>query len=436
MQKAESAQGWVAGVERSEPPGGWLALDPGHPRLAQQRASPPAKRHYFPLSTARCPLPTAHCPLPTAYCLLILVMVACAGCARKLDTAYGQRKGAATYSVNGTAVLADMFEAAGHEVYSWRWLSPRVRDRADCIVWFPDDFEPPSKEVRDWLEDWLLGGSDDLLSDWQVQQPGRTLIYVCRDFDAAAWYWENVKSGAPPEQVMRIEKAAAAAKTDFETDRQAIPANEDCQWFTVNGKSQPRQVRTLQGPWAEGIDASQVEIGLRGRIEAADSAEVLLRSEGDVLVAREERNGGQLIVVANGSFLLNLPLVNQEHRKLAGELIEQVGPPRQTVVFLESDPGGPPIHDEDPSAQVPTGMEVFFRWPTGWILWHFTAIGIIFCFLRWPILGLPRQLQPESTSDFGKHVQALAELLERSGDRGYAERRLAHYQQTAKGSEQ
>jgi len=363
-------------------------------------------------------------------------LLASTGCSQRIDTAYGQRKGAATYSVNGTAVLGDMFDAAGHEVFSWRWLSPRVRDRADCIVWFPDDFEPPSQEVRDWLEDWLLGGSDDLLSDWLVEQPGRTLIYVCRDFDAAAWYWEKVKSGAPPEQIKRIEKAAAAAQDDFQIDRQAIPAEEDCQWFTVQGKSQPRQVRTLRGPWAEGIDASQVEIELNGRIEPPDGAELLLGSEGDVLVTRQQRNGSQLIVVANGSFLLNLPLVNHEHRKLAGKLIEEVGQPRQTVVFLESDPGGPPIHDEDPSAQVPTGMEIFFRWPTGWILWHFAALGIMFCFSRWPIFGLPRQLQRDSTSDFGKHVEALAELLQRSGDRGYAERRLAHYRQTTKSSEQ
>ncbi len=34
--------------------------------------------------------------------------------------------------------------------------------------------------------------------------------------------------------------------------------------------------------------------------------------------------------MANGSFLLNLPLVNHEHRKLAGKLIDAVGPPGKT----------------------------------------------------------------------------------------------------------
>jgi hypothetical protein len=368
--------------------------------------------------------------------LLALLCGISAGCSRRIDTTYGQRKGAATYSVNGTAVLGDMFKAAGHDVYSWRWLSPRIRQRADCIVWFPDDFEPPSEEVRMWLEDWLVDRPGYALHDWLVEQPGRTLIYVCRDFDAAAWYWDKVKSGAPPEQAPRIKKAADTAQDDFEIHRQAIPAEEDCEWFTVKGKYQPRTVRTLAGPWAEGIDASKLEIELGGRIDASDSTEeVLLESEGDALVTREQRDGGQLIVIANGSFLLNLPLVNHEHRKLAGKLIKQVGPPRKTVVFLESESGGPPIRDEDPAAEVPTGMEVFFRFPTGWILWHFAAIGIVFCLSRWPIFGLPLHLKPDSTSDFGKHIQALAELLERSGDRAFALGRLAHYQQTSKSSE-
>ena len=285
----------------------------------------------------------------------MLLLVTSTGCrSERIDTVYGQRSGpAASTSVNGTAVLGEMFEQAGHSVFSWRTLSPRLLERTDCIVWFPDDFRPPSPAVRECLEQWL------------EDAPGRTLIYVGRDFDAAASYWEKVKPGAPPDQAKRIEKAAAALKNDFNTDRQAIPAEENCGWFTVKGKSQPRKVRTLQGKWAEDIDASQVEIELCGRTLAADAAEVLLGSEGDVLVTREQWDASQLIVVVNGSFLLNLPLVNHEHRKLAGKLIREVGPPRKTVVFLESDSGGPPIRGEDPP-EPPTWAEIL-------IFCHFVA---------------------------------------------------------------
>jgi len=136
--------------------------------------------------------------------------------------------------------------------------------------------------------------------------------------------------------------------------------------------------------------------------------------------------------VANGSFLLNASLVNHEHRKLAGKLIDEVGPPSQTVVFLESGRSGPTISEKDPSAAVPTGMEILTVSPICWIFLQFAVVGVLFCFSRWPIFGLPRQLPADAPSDFGKHIRAVAELLGRSRDRAYAMARVLNYQQTTK----
>ena len=124
-----------------------------------------------------------------------------------------------------------------------------------------------------------------------------------------------------------------------------------------------------------------------------------------------------------------MPLVNHEHRKLAGKLIDEIGPPGQKVVFLESDAGGPPIRDKDPTLGTPTGLEIFNLWPTNWILLHLAAAGVIFCFVRWPIFGRPRRLPRAAPSDFGRHITAEAELLKRSADRTYAAARLLHYRQ-------
>ncbi len=136
-----------------------------------------------------------------------------------------------------------------------------------------------------------------------------------------------------------------------------------------------------------------------------------------------------MIVVANGSFLLNLPLVNHEHRKLAGKLIAAVGPPAQTVVFLESYADGPPIRDKDPVADAVNGWEVFNHWPTNWILLHLAAVGILFCFARWPIFGRANSVETVSSSDFARHVDALADLLKRSRDRAFAMERILNYRQ-------
>ena len=358
-----------------------------------------------------------------AVVLLCIVTAGCSGCSDGIETPYGQRAapGAAS-SVNGTAVLAEMFEQAGHQVISRARLTPRVRENADCIVWFPDSFGAPSPDVCEWMEDWLY------------EQPGRTLVYVGRDFDAAGFYWQKVLPDVPAEQQKEVRRRLAKAQTDFQTARGGVSASTGCDFFTIDGQYRPRKVRSLSGDprWVEDVDPSKLEIELCGRFTPSDFADVLLESEGDALVTREWWDQGQVIVVTNGSFLLNLPLVNHEHRKLAGQLIEDVGPPGQNVVFLESRWGGPPILDEEPTVKLPTGMEIFHEWPANWILLQLSIVGILFCFWRFPIFGRPLTPRPEGTSDFGKHIQALGELLQQSQDRAYAMTRILHYQQTTR----
>ncbi len=357
------------------------------------------------------------------WCVLTVgvLLLALSGCRQELETEYGQRKGIVGYrSVNGTAVLGEMFEQRGHAVFSWNSLSPRLQEHADVIVWFPDDFRPPEAEVCNWLDEWL------------EDKPGRTLIYVGRDFDAAPWYWSEVLPSAPADQRSEFLSEKSTAESSFVRDRSVLGKSESCPWFTIDGQSQPCSVSALQGrrAWTEGVDASQAAIKLNSRIVPADHAEALLRSGQDVLVSRQDRGEGQLIVVANGSFLLNAMLTNHENRKLAGRLIDEVGPPEKTVAFLESYAGGPPIRDDDMLPRVPTGMEIFQVWPTNWILLHLAIVGVIFCFVRYPIFGRPREPSVEGRSDFGKHIEAMAEMLERSGDATYAQERLLHYRET------
>jgi hypothetical protein len=355
--------------------------------------------------------------------LLLATCALLAGCGQELDTAYGQRKGPGSEkSVNGTGVFGEMCVRAGHKVHSGAALSPRLAERADCILWFPDDFEPPSDAVRTWFHEWL------------VQQPGRTLIYVGRDFDAARWYWKRIKPDTPDGLQSELQRRLSEAAADFSTARQKMPPSAKCPWFSVQSQYQPREVHVIKGDpaWTTGIDPARLDIELCGRMKPSEDAKVLLESEGDMLVSREEFDESQLLVVANGSFLLNLPLVNHEHRKLAGKLIEAIGPEGQAVVFIESGSGGPPILAEDPVGGMPTGAEIFSLWPTNWILLHLVIAGVLFCFWRFPILGVPRSPAPRGRSDFGQHVAAMAELLQRTNDRAYAEARLAQYRQKAK----
>jgi hypothetical protein len=353
----------------------------------------------------------------------------------QLPSTYGKRRGSeAAASVNGTAVLADLFKRAGHRVTTMGRLSPKVND-SDIVVWVPDNFKPPTKEQRQFLEDFLEAGVN------------KTVIYVGRDYNAAVEYWDDVQPLVPERQTDEALRRRAETRAAHEAARAKMPATEYARWFTARRDGKPRKVTKLSGEWADGIDPAKAEIYLEGRLDIPVSAdrkaadpeipadfEDLLSSEGDALITRitdEEKWGdGQVIVVTNGSLVLNYPLVNHEHRKIAGKLVAECGSAAGRVVFIESGPDGPAVLDKEPqSAGGP--LDLLKVWPLGPILMHLTVLGIIFCLARSPIFGRPKELPEPPTADFGKHVAALGELLGRTKDQHYAQQRLTQYRQLA-----
>jgi len=328
-------------------------------------------------------------------------------------------------SVNGTDVLAGMFREAGHDVhFRGRIISSEMSD-ADTIVWFPDDFAAPTEEVCNWFDDWL------------AEYPGRTAVFVGRDFNAAPHYWQVMleyqrkKSAAGDAKKQPLDTKVRTAKADHEkpgkdspdktspeTTSQAANLKDEqksCEWFSY--KPEPLvPVKSLDGPWARGIDAAKANISLGTQIQPDGALDELLSTNDHTLVAQLNWpywDGSQLVLVANGSFLLNETLVNHEHRKLAGRLIDAVGE-SGSVVFLESGPGGPPI---DPPYEDASLWTLFGAWPLNLVLLQLAAVGIIFCFARWPIFGRPRRPPEDATADFSKHVAAVGQMLSRTRDR-------------------
>ncbi len=373
--------------------------------------------------------------LRRAICLVLLALLGLSGCSRpdQISDVYGKRRALdGSDSVNGVGVLAEMYDAAGWRVSTWKRLSPKLEE-ATAIVWAPDDFQPPSQEARAWLEEWLNA------------EDGRTLIYIGRDYNAAIAYWRDVLPKAPPEQYLETARRLALAQSEHDEARVGMPEKESVRWFTMRRNGPPRRARELTGPWSEGLDAAQANIVVQGVLDvaqeedqpAADAEalpayqEVLLQAGDDVLiqsVSEDEWSSSEVIVVANGSFLLNYPLVNHQHRILAARLIERCGDPAK-VVFLETGPYGPTISNQEATSDSPTGLEMFTVWPINAILLHVMALGILLLACLYPIFGRPRRLPPAGTSDFGKHIAALGDLLQETREIGYATSRLAHYQQ-------
>ena len=427
----------------------------------------------------------AHARLP---CILLGLLLLTCGCSKpvQLDTTYGRTFGTpGQKSVNGTSVLVEMFEQAGHNVTTVSRFSPRL-EKADTIVWFPDDFQPPSTKHREYLEEWL------------GQQAGRTVIYVGRDYDATADYWNQAMPYAKPEQAAEYHRKRAAAMSDWTAERAQIPAGSFERWFKTDSSLPPRPVTTLEGPWSKGINPTKtnIQLGVRYNIPTLQDRpttdyrelpefEVLLASKQRLVAEASETDAespesqgpaeplalrltsnswydSQIIVVANGSFLLNLPLVNKEHRKLAGHLIEECTP-GGNVVFVESGVGGPPIRKREENPPPRTGFDMLAVWPLNVILLHSIVWMLLVCICLYPIFGRPRKVYgvfgraatrltsplahlllapppagidqedaPHSTGDFGRHLTALGELISLTGKREYAEEKLRYYHEHVK----
>ncbi len=381
---------------------------------------------------------------PRLRIIALFWLTACGCSSSDIDAVYGRRRGAnGGASVNGVGVLAAMFEAAGHKVITKRHLCPKFQD-CQTVVWAPDDFAPPSDEQVQFFEDWLRTGD------------GRTLIYVGRDYDASIAYWDQVQPSAPSAQAVEVLRRLSNARAKHSQAKTAMPAEQSCPWFRIVRNRPLRRIgmgaegpAALEGVWCDhaDIDAGQVNLEIDARFEAPsaaaatqntsqpDDAAILLAAGPDVFVrrlTRPEWRKGQVIVVTNGAFLLNLPLVQKEHRKLAAQLIAECAPAASAVVFLESEQGGPPLLQKEPGEDRQSGFEPFTVWPIGAILLHFVAVGLLYLLSRMPIFGRPQELAADSVSDFGKHVHALGELLARTQESAYAQRRLSQYQEHVK----
>ncbi|MFW6168873.1 MAG: hypothetical protein ACODAD_00185 [Planctomycetota bacterium] len=361
--------------------------------------------------------------------VLVLVSAGCGDSHERLITDYGRRRGSAASSVNGTTVLAEMFRKAGGRPATVTNLSSNLADY-DVIIWAPDDFEMPRRNARAFLEQWLKNKS------------GRTLVYIGRDYDAAPAYWQSMISKSPPAERREVMRRLAEAQAAHGQARLHMPREACCEWFVMRRDYPGRYVNLLDGPWSRGIDVKQSRIWSQGRLDIPTDAELsrLFKDNGEVgapkpryselLDGRREtlafRVGkptwktSQVLVMANGSFLLNLPLVNDQHRRLAGRLISECRP-FEKVAFLESRSGGPQVAGESkPDDDKARRSRVL-------LAAHWFILGLVFCFYLFPIFGRPKSIETEAAADFGEHIEAMATLLERTGDKGYAARQLTLY---------
>ncbi len=393
----------------------------------------------------------------------LLVGGAVSGCGGpQLDTHYASlAPGRSDTSVNGLGAWSELLRQQGHTVRRAGALTPTVFERADCIVWFSHQYSPPSVTVQRWLDAWLSA------------QPERVLVVVLPDADLEWVYWRKASKRVAPAEKFAVRSEEGRALQRFINRRPSGPGPISWPWFRFDprpAQRSPQRAADLQGQasWLRGVDEEQVEIYVCGVLlpvkepqaerfeidlgegerltealldeedfwwqeflwdietESVEQFDVLRCRQG-MLVLEQRRLDGRVLAVANGSFLLNLGLVNRENRKLAWALAQELRN-CETIYFLDA-PYGATVREEIPF-RFPGFTQLLQQEPVKHLLGHLLLLGVLICCALWPQLGRPQEPATEETTDFGRHVEALAELLAATKEsREWAMRRLEQYQQ-------
>ncbi len=376
-------------------------------------------------------------------------------------------------SLNGITVFNDMTMRRGHALRTGMGLNSYAKN-GDVLVWFARRTGCPQEETVKQVEDWLAA------------KPGRTFVYVGRAFESTYDYWSAVEPLAPTdadrqkiaaeklkagnelrallakpddkkpddkktEQVEKSEVKESPGKTFFlfDEDDSRIGKNTTCSWFDASRSERQCKVTAISGDgnWTKDVAADKLQLTCYEDWDFADDVEPLLIADGETvvptgesqsvegrtLVARKKVGESQAVFVTNAGFLLNYPLVNHEHRKLSGRLLDMFGSQKKRayvyigfseINFEKSND----VSDESPHVL----LTLLHIWPISVILFHLIVLCTTFCFYKWPIFGRPRRVAEPSVTDFGKHIDAYAELLAEAKDDDYAIRQITDAYNTHK----
>jgi hypothetical protein len=333
--------------------------------------------------------------------IVVLSSLGLSGCASGLESDYGSSR---AKSINGTAVFASMLRDQAHEVRAAIRLTDELAEWSEGIVRFAPLPGPPARDEANWYRDWL--GAD----------VNRWLIYVVRDFDATHEYWVESLAQLPasedPEHRTEAEEARdKAADWVNRLPRKASEVANAKDWFKLESEWNPPRILTkLSGPWAKGIDAKAAGLTAHEPLHASGGRVLLAGDDKPFVLEKPMADDGRVLIIANGSFLLNEPLVNSARRPLAERVVEWTGDTGRRVALVEGRfvLGGPP----GPKSLWELVCE---RFDVRWAFIHLSLAGGLAALARAPRLGRPR-LDPASDSDQpAAHARALGALLRRVG---------------------
>jgi hypothetical protein len=357
---------------------------------------------------------------------LALAVLGVAGCGRGVETKYGRSR---SVSVNGTGVFADLFRAEGDQVRPAVRLTDELREWADVIVRFAPAPGPPPREEAEWYNRWLN------------EFPERRLVYVTRDYDATEEYWARALDQLPADATARTRERIEEARKEAEDSIDhppPMPKKAADDWFTVKTSGSPTVCSKLAGPWARGMNLKKAALTRRQTFKAP-AADVLLKGDGEPLVIAWTRpNDSEVLAVAGGEFLLNLPLTEPARWPLA----------ERTVAWTDGRADSDAAYDRHPPRNVafvegasvmagtvaePSVFALLKVSPFGQVAAQLLVLGLAACLARAPRLGRARPEEASGADRPVAHPEALGALLERSGQAREARTILEAYRRWRNG---
>lgn len=380
-----------------------------------------------------------------ALLVCLVALCGCAGNGRSIETKYG-KVNEQPRSINSTSLFAERLEELGYEVTVRNRISPKINEFS-IVFWFPENVRCPSGEATKAIEEWM----DD-------NYGSKTLVYVGADYRADEDYYRAIQKQLSPQLQAEAQRLLSEAQlaTQYRKNRwnddiwaAALP-NTSCDWFDIELIKPTKSSSLLSGPMAANSSFSvapelPVEVMMLPKKSSTKwDTESLLVVDGEDMVYRlsdvKPYTANQIIVVQNGSFLVNFAAADPNKQSLADQLVVEATSLSegeygfgfdQRILILES-------KNDIPIRKTDFVNQNLWAWvaeePLCYIVPHALLWGVLFCFVYFPIFGRPKRLPKQSTTTFRNHINAIAKQLSKSGDKAHARRTIEQYQESVSGS--
>lgn len=381
--------------------------------------------------------------------LLLLAMMGCGG--NRLETGYATTRGK---SLNGISTFLQLLRSEGHRVESVPYLSPRIGEKGEFLVVFHDSPGPMDAESQKAIIE-------------LCQSPSiHSILVVLKNGDMNEEYFSALKKAGnlDAEQLKRIREsldflsdmkdlAKSGLKLEFPVEETGgyyglkkvdrpkpeepikvdifppPPVDEDEPYIVPGTPTDRRPPENKKGPETPMAPPTPLETipaqwRLERRLVPGKDAYVRWSSGQDPLLTQRILLETRLFVLASAVPLLNAGLADPGNRVLCEE-IAGLFPPNSRVIVSTSSDWRPSRDDDEPDG----GIMRFLRvQPYPWIFGQALLAIVLFCWWKYPILGRPRSENGEAVKRFGRHIDALGDLLRRTRDRSFILKRIREWQ--------